>query len=84
MNIKMTRTALLGSGGAFIVAMAAMPGFADESLAQRRAEMQEQIQKLEARLNALEAKRARDRRVRRRVAAAAASVRVPPPARELR
>ena len=72
MNIKMTRTALLGSGGAFIVAMAAMPGFADESLAQRRAEMQEQIQKLEARLNALEAKHARDRRVRRRVAAAAA------------
>jgi hypothetical protein len=56
-------------GAAGVVVMAAMPGLAADSLEQRRAEMQQEIQKLEARLNALERKRASDRR---RVAAAAA------------
>lgn len=69
MRIKTTRTALLGMGAAGVVVMAAMPGLAADSLEQRRAEMQQEIQKLEARLNALERKRASDRR---RVAAAAA------------
>jgi hypothetical protein len=69
MRIKTTRTALLGMGAAGVVMMAAMPGLAADSLEQRRAEMQREIQKLEARLNALERKRSSDRR---RVAAAAA------------
>jgi hypothetical protein len=68
----MTRSVLLASGAAFIVATAAAPGLAQEGLAQRRAEMQNELQRLEKRLNALEAKRARARRIERRVAAAAA------------
>lgn len=71
MRIKTTRTALLGMGAAGVVMMAAMPGLAADSLEQRRAEMQREIQKLEARLSALERKRASNRN-RRRVAAAAA------------
>jgi outer membrane murein-binding lipoprotein Lpp len=69
MNIKTTGAVLLGIGAAGVVSMAATPGLAADSLQQRRAEMQQEIQKLEARLNALERKR---EQVRRRVAAAAA------------
>lgn len=69
MRIKATRTALLGMSAAGVVAMAAMPGLAADSLEQRRTDMQQEIQKLEARLVALERKRASERR---RVAAAAA------------
>jgi len=54
MRIKTARTALLGTGAACVVAMAALPGLAADSLEQRKAEMQQEIQKLEARLNALE------------------------------
>jgi hypothetical protein len=71
MRIETTRTVLLGMSAACVVAMAAMPGLAADRLEQRRNEMRQEIQKLEARLNALERKRAREHQ-RRRVAAAAA------------
>jgi len=58
-------------GAACVVTAAAMPGLAADSLEQRRTEMQQEILKLQTRLNALERKRKNDR-AQRRVAAAAA------------
>jgi hypothetical protein len=51
---------------------AASPGLAGDSVATSKAALQNELQRLEKRLNALEAKRARARRIERRVAAAAA------------
>jgi len=72
MRIGSRGAALLGSGAALAVAMAAMPGLAADSLEKRRAGMQQEILKLEQRLSALEAKRTRESRERRSIAAAAA------------
>ena len=68
MNSKNLRAALLGSSAVLLMAMAATPGLAGESKAALRSE----LQRLQGRLERIEARRATARRIERRVAAAAA------------
>jgi len=71
MSFAYGRSALLGSGAAFILATAATAASAADTLAQRRAQMQQQIEQLERRLTELEARKTDARRMRRVAPAAA-------------
>ncbi len=72
MKTENLRAMLLSSCAAIVLATAASPGLANDSVATRKAALQNELNALTARIGQLEAKRAASRRRARRVAPAAA------------
>lgn len=72
MNTRNLRAVLTASCAVFVLTAAASPGLAGDSVAMRKAALQNELNALTARVEQLEAKRAAARRLARRMAPAAA------------